>query len=156
MNFSWLLEIPGIFIVIAGLWLGVSALLSRLSGWAQLARQFGVPELPNGYQFKWVSGGIGRARFPVRYRGVLTMLLNDDGLGFSLLLPFRFGAKPFFIPWEQVEFVEPGRALFNKGTQLRIRAQWPTITVLGDPGHVINDWVEAHPDRVATVSEPNS
>jgi hypothetical protein len=154
MSLSWLLEVPGIFILIAVLWVAVSVLLAWISGWIQLARQFGVSKLPKGYLFKWVSGGIGRANFPVRYRGALIMLLNDDGIGFSVLLPFRAAAKPFFIPWEQIAFVKPGRALFNKGTQLHVRGQWATITVLGDPGHVINDWVKEHPDRVTVQGEP--
>ena len=150
MALSWLLEIPGIFILIAVLWVVVSMFLAWASGWMHLAEQFGVAQLPKGYLFKWVSGGIGRANFPVRYRGALIMLLNDDGIGFSVLWPFRATAKPFFIPWEAIEWVEPGRALFNKGTQLHVRGHWSTITVLGDPGHVINDWVEKHPDRVVT------
>ncbi len=148
MDLKWFISVPGIFLLFPLIWLGVCFLLSRISGWARLAQQFGVSELPTGHQFKMVSGFVGKQRFPVRFRGVMSMLLNDEGVGFSLALPFRFGASPFFIPWEQIESVEPGRALLSKGTLMHIRGHWAVINVLGDPGHVINDWVENHPDRV--------
>lgn len=148
MDLSWFVSVPGIFLLFPLIWIGVCLLLSRLSGWSRLAQQFGVAELPKGHHFKMVSGFVGKQRFAVRYRGVLSMLLNDDGVGFSLARPFRFGAPPIFIPWEQIEWVQPGRALLSKGTLMHIRGHWSVINVLGDPGHVINDWVENNPDRV--------
>jgi len=90
------------------LWLGITWLLGRISGWSTLERAFpDHPEEPVEilrYQWGWMRG--------VNYNNSLRFEICATGLRVSvirLLGPFQ---KPFFVPWGQIR-AERKKALFT-------------------------------------------
>jgi hypothetical protein len=127
------------FPLFAVMWFGISALLSRIGGWSSLAAHFRAAQPATGEHFRFVSGSMGEKFFPVSYGGCLFVAINDNGLHLSILFLFRFQSPPLFIPWSQVESVEQKRLLFLSYTVIRVRDQWPTISIRGRAGHCIKD-----------------
>jgi hypothetical protein len=49
-----------------------------------------------------------------KYNGCLIVGANQEGLYLSILLPFRIGHSPLFIPWKDVSMTET-QTLFSRG-----------------------------------------
>ena len=92
----------------AGMWTGVSYLLSRLSGWSSLAERYRTGGAPDGERLAWTSGQIGG----VSFRSCLNLTLAPGGLFLVPLLPFRLFMPPLLIPWADVRFEGFRRRLF--------------------------------------------
>jgi hypothetical protein len=129
----------------AGLWLGVSALLSRLAGWHRLAASFRARHPAIGERFRFVSGSMGEGRLPVSYRSCLEVVVSRRGLHLAVLLPFRFRSPPLFIPWVEVAAVseKPFRRTF--GVTIHLRGPGPVISIRGRAGHSIRAAYAASP-----------
>ncbi len=39
---------------------------------------------------------------PASYKACITLIVNEEGIGFSVLWPFRVGHPPLYIPWSDV------------------------------------------------------
>ena len=136
-------------VVFLGVWLAVSTILSRVSGWSRLAEQF-RSELPaSGDSFRFVSGTMGSKLFPANFNSCLSVSLSPAGLRLSIQFPFRLMNPPLFIPWTAVESVEQSRRFLRLGTALRLRDQWPVITLYGRAGQAL---AEACPAKSALVT----
>jgi len=97
----------------AAMWIGVTSLLGRLSGWNALVRAF--PDRPDQPvdSLKFRSARMGA----VNYSTCLWLDICPTGLRVSvlrLLGPFQ---KPFLVPWNQIR-VEPGFDLLIKAVRL--------------------------------------
>lgn len=104
----WLfLLIPLAFLIIFPLiWCGVVKLLSVVSGWAALARQFPAGERPvSGEEHRRVTAMVGS----VSYKRSLTLHLAADGLFVETGKLFSIGHPRLFIPWSAVRRREPVR-----------------------------------------------
>lgn len=90
-----------------GLWLTVSATLSQLSRWPELARRFpanGIPDTARlGGQVASV-GGIGE-------RNVTSLIIDAQGLYLFSNPLFRFRRPPILVPWPDVKYVSQKRTL---------------------------------------------
>jgi hypothetical protein len=117
-----------------GLWLLVTGLLSRVGGWASLATRFRAPWPAGGDNFRFVSGSVGKPALPVGYRNCLSVHVDDRGFGLALLFLFRFQCPPLFIPWSQVESVTEREVFFARCVVVRLRDQWPAISLRGPAG----------------------
>jgi hypothetical protein len=118
--------------VAATFWFGLRGLFARISGWESLASWFRVVELPAGERFRFASGAMGKGLMPVRYNSCLVVTVSDAGLGLSFVAVF--GKSPaLFIPWEKVESAKSTRVMLTNATVIRVRGQWPTITLYGSP-----------------------
>lgn len=148
-NIPVFMEPQWFFPLFAAIWLGISALLSRLGGWANLAGRFRALQPESGESFRFVSGAIDANSFPVSYRGCLFVTVNSRGFHLSLLFLFRFQSPPLFIPWSEVESVEEKRFLFARRAVIRLRSQWPVISVYGSAGQSI---AHAHKRSLLTIS----
>ncbi|GMU01178.1 hypothetical protein KH5H1_52980 [Corallococcus caeni] len=87
-----LVLIPGMFVL-------VTFLLSRMGGWSRLARDYRLDKgggFPSRY---FVSGGVGL----VSYRSCLIVGGDARGLYLAVLLPFRVGHPPLCIPWADLQ-----------------------------------------------------
>jgi len=132
-------------------WLLITGLLAHAGGWSTLARHFRSSAEPaSGERFRFVSGSMGTRAFPVSYGRCLFLMVSPGGFALSILLPFRFQSPPLFIPWSQVETVEAKRLLFLSYTLIRLRSQWPEISVSGRAGRRIK---EVH-ERLASRGVP--
>ena len=125
---------PVYFVVV---WLCITGLLSVLSGWSGLAGHFRAEESVQGEKFRFVSGSIGNRFLPVSYGNCLFITVNDSGFGLAILFLFRLLSPPLFIPWSAVASVKRKRFLFFPYTVVRLREQWPTITLRGGAGRAI-------------------
>lgn len=115
----WLfLLIPLAFLIVFPLiWCGVLKLLSLVSGWAALGRQFPAGERPvSGEEHRWVSGMVGS----VRHKGTLTLRLAPDGLFMETGRLFSIGHPRLFIPWSAMRKGEPMRFLWMKSQRYTI------------------------------------
>lgn len=118
------LPFPVIFI---GLWLILCLLISMMSGWWQLAKQFSANNPPSGKRFILQSGKIGLAR----YNGCLFIYKSPEGLYISVLFPFRLGHPPLFIPWQAINNVKTQHLAW--GDSLIFDIGLPCITTMQLP-----------------------
>jgi hypothetical protein len=133
----WFLEpvwFPVFFLL---LWAGITGLLAILSGWASLAGYFRADGQLEGERFRFVSGSMGARLFPVNYRGSLFLTVNQAGFRLAIFFPFRLLSPPLFIPWKAVASVESKRLLFFRYVVVRLRDQWPTISIRGAAGREV-------------------
>ncbi len=108
--------------VVAG-WLLVCFFLSRISGWAKLARFYKAAQPFPGRTYALRSGTLNS----VQFRGALTLGAGPEGLFLNVLLLFRFGFAPLLIPWDDVAAtVQTGR--WFSTMELRFR-QAPSVVL---------------------------
>lgn len=50
-------------LLFAGMWIGISAVLSRLSGWSELVKRYLAAAEPEGERILWTSAQIGGVSF---------------------------------------------------------------------------------------------
>ncbi|GAB3690953.1 hypothetical protein GCM10027592_08620 [Spirosoma flavus] len=102
------LIIVGFSIFFVSLWSGIVYLLSYLSGWQTLARQFQVQPRKEGVE----SNVYGRVGF-VNYNGVLKVACTDQGLYLAVMNVFSLGHPPILIPWSIVHDIREQHLLFQ-------------------------------------------
>ena len=107
-------------VAMATAWCSVSLLLSVMGGWRQLAKRYTCSGTIVGTTWWFQSAGI-HCYVETNYGSCLTVKANNEGIGLSLLLPFRIGHPPLFIPWSEVEIGEVRRFFFFK----RVRLTFP-------------------------------
>ena len=92
-----------------GLWLFVGGLLSFLSGWPSLARQFRATSRPSGVRLTRQVAKIGL----VSESGVTGMVVSEVGLYLWAIWLFRFLRPPLLIPWSAFRELKEQRGLFG-------------------------------------------
>lgn len=98
------LIVPGFLICFGVLWSSIVFLISRLGGWAGLARQYPATDLTTesatesatGKTFRWRSASFG---WFSSYRNCLTVTVSLAGLHLRPMIAFRIGHQPMLIPW---------------------------------------------------------
>jgi hypothetical protein len=106
----------GFLAFFAGLWAGVSYLLSRLSGWRTLAERYPGAEEPKGERLLWTSGQLGA----VSFNSCLNMTFSSAGFHLVPSLMFRLFMPPLLIPWSGVRFEGFSQLLFLEFAHLRL------------------------------------
>jgi len=101
-------------------WLAICGALSLMGGWHQLAERFKSDELVDGERFRFRSGAIGWAAFPVSYGSCLFATVGSKGFALSILFPFRFLHPRLVIPWSAVERCEHVRFWFMKHVAVHV------------------------------------
>jgi len=107
---SNLISIGGFILLFAGIWIGVTVLISKTSGWLSLSKTYRSLKPFNGRRWSYQnaqlrSGGL--------YGKCLTIGVNSEGLYLSVLFLFRIGHPPLFIPWSDIYIVEKERMLLT-------------------------------------------
>jgi hypothetical protein len=120
----------GFCIAMVAMGIAVLMLLSFMSGWRSLARQFRSSVPPSGDRFRFATGSLGSRFFPVSYSNCLTLTVGGGGIHLAVLSPFRPFHPPLFIPSAMIESVVEKRSLFGH-TRIRIRDHWPSLTIYG-------------------------
>jgi len=92
----------------AGMWVGISALLSRLSGWNALAKRYPAAAEPEGERVVWTSAQIGG----VSFRSCLNATLAPAGLYLAPARLFRLFMPPVLVPWSDIRFEGFTKVLF--------------------------------------------
>jgi hypothetical protein len=145
---AWYMEPQWFPVAFGAMWLGICSVLAILSGWPSLAADFRASERATGDVFRFVSGSMGLAVFPVSYGSCLFITVAPTGIHISILFLFRIFSPPLFIPWAEVESVEEKRFLLFRSTSIRIRGHWPKITLRGQSAQrvaaVYAQWSSQH------------
>lgn len=128
---------PWFFPLVVAAWFAITGLLAHAGGWASLARSFRARQPARGERFRFASGSMGGRILPVNYGACLFVSVSDAGMHLSLLYPFRFQSPALFIPWSEVESVTEKQLIFSTRAAVRVRGQWPTISVRGRAGQFI-------------------
>jgi len=133
----WAPIFPAAFI---GLWVFVMFLLSRMSGWKQLARYYAHDGAAPENLRRGQSASIGLSTwFPVRYRATLNVGAGDGALYLRPMVLFRLFQPALSIPVGDVSRVE------RQGVILRLAslraAKVPGVVILLRPA--LADWVES-------------
>jgi hypothetical protein len=81
----------------AALWCGIVKVIALL-GWQRLAASYRVDELP-AVPRKWLS--LAYVGF-IQYQNVIRANASSEGLGLSVIFPFRIGHPPLLIPWQAI------------------------------------------------------
>ncbi len=138
---SWSMHLGPLWFILffAGMWLLVTGVLSRASGWTSLAAQFRATQPASGENFRFVSGSVGKKGFPVSYRNCLSVSIGERGFGLAMLFLFRFQSPALFIPWSQVESVTEKKFFFVRYVVICLRDQWPAISLQGAAGRRVRE-----------------
>lgn len=122
-----------IFLPIFAAWFCfVSFILSRMSGWAALARRYPCPAAPNCTLHSFQSGRLGS----VRYNSSLDVGLSVSGLYLRVFPLFRFGHPPLLIPWSELNGLRQKKILFWTFVEMDVGR--PSITTLTIPMHLVD------------------
>lgn len=116
-----------VFLLIALYFAFLTWIISRISGWARLARRFRATEPFFGESWGWQSA---RFRWSCHYNNCLTVGASPETLYLAMMLPFRLFHPALVIPWREIE-VETGKvffglydmAQFRIGTEERVRVK---------------------------------
>lgn len=111
-------------------WVGLSWLLSRISGWHRLAARYTASESISGESASLRTARIG----PVNYHSCLRFQVSDDGLRISIAPPFRVGHPPLFISWSEFHHVKDDGMMYSHKVKASVGT--PTITRITLPGWV--------------------
>jgi hypothetical protein len=115
----------------AGTWVGVSALLSRLSGWSALAERYPAADEPEGERVVWTSAQLGG----VSFRSCLNATLAASGLYLVPARLFRLFMPPILIPWSDIRFEGFTKVLFFQLACFRLGgAEGPVFSVFASLG----------------------
>jgi hypothetical protein len=115
-------------LMFVSLWCAMSLLLSV--GWLRVARSFRANGPPQGSRFLLQSGWVAG----MGYRSCLTIHSSAEGLYLSVLLPFRLGCPPLFIPWVAIHNAKVRRFLWAETVEADIGS--PAIATLKLPKQV--------------------
>jgi hypothetical protein len=99
-------------------WCFVLWLSGWMSGWRALARHYRTDGPFHGRIRRFQSIALGWGN----YGGVTTVGTRADGLYLAVLLPFRPGHPPLFIPWGEVTSAEFGSRWYGDWLELRFAA----------------------------------
>ena len=98
-------------------WLLFNFIVSRLTGWAQMAAHYrnagGLPEKVWRFQTIGTRWGMG-------YKGSANVGADSRGLHLSLFFIFRLGHPPLFVPWRDITITEK-QVFKSKELELRFR-----------------------------------
>jgi hypothetical protein len=104
--------------------------LSRLSGWYRLSKQFSAAEFVAAESAWFRSASLSG----IQYSSCLNFAVNDDGLRISVILPFRIGHPPIVIPWNAMHHVQAENKLFSHRVKVSLGS--PTMMRAAFPGWV--------------------
>ena len=99
-----------------GMWCFVCFIISRFgwSAWAEIYR------CDRQLQGKSYSGRSGQFNFQGCYNRALNVVLCEEGIGLSVMLPWRVGHPPLLLPWSKVVGVEEKNYFFFRILQITI------------------------------------
>jgi hypothetical protein len=107
--------IPYIFPVVFVLfWLVISIAISRIGGWAALARVYRLEDSFEGERVRFRSG---QMRYAMNYNNCLTLGADRRGLYLSVFFFFRVGHPPLYVPWSEIT-ISTSRRFFMDMTEL--------------------------------------
>lgn len=132
-TFLVLAIIGGFFIVFPLFWMAIVFLISRIGGWAGLAKLYAAEMPARGDAFAMCTArlnGVGN------YRNSLNVTVSASGIHMQPLYIFSAGHEPLFIPWRAVTELEKRKRMFFTTARLHVKSDdaggLATITIHGE------------------------
>ena len=116
--------------LIPAMWCFLSWLISRLSGWSRLAKNYRSTAPIEGESARMRTGRIG----PVTYHSCLSFRVSDEGLRIAVAFPLRLGHPPLYIPWDQIHHIQEDPILYSH--KIKVSVGRPTLARVTLPGWV--------------------
>ena len=117
---------PALFVPF--IWVLVSSIISRVGGWALLAKVYLAQDSTTLDGETWKFQSI-QMRWGTNYGNCVTVRANPLGLGFSILFLFRIGHPPLLIPLDDITIHEVRRSrFFPSWIEFRFRLE-PSIPI---------------------------
>lgn len=138
---TWLEENFWVFFALfAAIWVLGVFLITRISRWPRLARQFPAPDSPvleerKNFERAEING--------VRYKGAITIGRSEEGLYLKPFWLFGFLSKPILIPWAVIRVGErPKKSVLRSlyGNMVTVRLDTPEKDKLKIPEKWL-DWL---------------
>lgn len=104
--------------VFAVFWIGIVYLISRLSGWKRLSREFPATGRIEGSVHRFCSA---RLKFATNYSNCLTVTVSPAGIHMLPMKAFQFGHSAILIPWDAVLDHQPGAFPIFRSMNLTIQ-----------------------------------
>ncbi len=86
-----------LFLVVV--WVAISFVIGRASGWAELARTYTLDDIFTGERWSFQSASM---RYLMGYNNCLTIGANAQGLFLAIFPLLRVGHSPLWIPWTDI------------------------------------------------------
>lgn len=127
----------GAVLFFVSLWLGVTFLLSYITGWANLAAHYRAATPYKGRYERLPQSQLGRFGIFGSARNAVYVGIDPDGLHLRMFILFRINCRDLFIPWRDIS-VSRGKTFLWNYLQLRF-AKEPAIglRVFGKAGEVM-------------------
>ena len=90
-------------------WISICMLLSIISGWKSLSKNYRADFPFNGKKLRMKNATM---RWGTNYGGCLTIGANREGLYLALFPIFRINHPPLFIPWKDISTENGKKLLF--------------------------------------------
>ena len=113
--------------------------ISVIGGWRHLAKRFRCSTPIIGTTWQLQSAGV-RHYWYSNYGSCIKVIANEDGIGLSVLLPFRIGHPPMFIAWSEILVSQVKRFIFFK----RVRLTFPKEPSI---------WIEISPKLAEKIQQ---
>jgi hypothetical protein len=120
-------------ILFSAMWWFVCQVLSTLGGWRRVARVYPAPGPPEGKVFSGQQGRMGMAN----YKGTLTFHTTPEGVYVKVMVLFKFGHPPLFIPWSAMHNPKSYRLFWIEAVRVQIGD--PSIATLDMPKKVYEE-----------------
>lgn len=135
-----LLVIPLLFV---GFWSAVCCLIAAVGGWMKLACSFAATEDDPSWGVR-LSGLSGHTNPLARYSGILNPTISREGIRLAVMVLFRAGHRPLFIPWQAVRNIRHVSRFFQRGIAFDVVLQdtEKTMTI-----HVYGKGIGEHVER---------
>ena len=107
-------------------WILISYLIALVSGWRKLAEYYKRPEgmLLTGAKGMLTSLYLNKSS----YSKSVFIRVDDIGMHLSVIILFRFGHPPLFIPWSDIK-IEEKPAFFSGKLYYIFTAKAPSISI---------------------------
>lgn len=127
----------GFVLFFVAMWLGVTFLLSYITGWAFLAKHYRAAQPYAGRFERLPQSQMGRFGIFGGARNAVYIGIEPAGLHLRMFILFRINCRDLFIPWRDIS-VRRGKALFRDYIEFRF-AREPALglRVFGQAGEVI-------------------
>jgi hypothetical protein len=122
------------YVVFPIIWIAICIILSRMSGWHNLAEKYPRIDFVSGENWRFRSA---KLRYSVGYNSCVNFVANREGLGISIFFVFRVGHPPLFIRWTDIEISKETK-LFRNLIRFTVGKDFPIpILVHKSLGHKI-------------------
>jgi hypothetical protein len=129
----WLQRLSFVLLFV-GFWLTVTLLLSYVSGWAFLAKNYRAAQAFGG---RYECIRIGQMGPLVSMGNALYVGVDPQGLNLRMFILFRVNCRDLFFPWSEIT-VTRGRSLFMDYVEFHfLHAPKIVLRIYGKAGEVI-------------------